>query len=101
MSVLHITKDTFEKEVMASTVPVLVDFWATWCAPCRRQAGAIDELAAEGYQVGKIDVDQEPDLAGTFEVMSIPTLIVFEGGKEVKRFVGLQSKAVLEAALKE
>ncbi|OUO80793.1 thioredoxin [Blautia sp. An249] len=96
-----ITKANFESDVLQAEGRVLVDFWATWCAPCRRQAGAIDELAAEGYQVGKIDVDQEPDLAGTFEVMSIPTLIVFEGGKEVKRFVGLQSKAVLEAALKE
>ncbi len=96
-----ITKANFESDVLQAEGRVLVDFWATWCAPCRRQAGAIDELAAEGYQVGKIDVDQEPDLAGKFEVMSIPTLIVFEGGKEVKRFVGLQSKAVLEAALKE
>ena len=96
-----ITKANFESDVLQAEGRVLVDFWATWCAPCRRQAGAIDELAAEGNQVGKIDVDQEPDLAGTFEVMSIPTLIVFEGGKEVKRFVGLQSKAVLEAALKE
>ena len=96
-----ITKANFESDVLQAEGRVLVDFWATWCAPCRRQAGAIDELAAEGYQVGKIDVDQETDLAGKFEVMSIPTLIVFEGGKEVKRFVGLQSKAVLEAALKE
>ena len=96
-----ITKANFESDVLQAEGRVLVDFWATWCGPCRRQAGAIVELAAEGYQVGKIDVDQELDLAGTFEVMSIPTLIVFEGGKEVKRFVGLQSKAVLEAALKE
>ena len=80
---------------------VLVDFWATWCGPCMRQAPIVEELAAEGYSVGKVDVDQQPDLAGQYGVMSIPTLIVFKGGKEVHRVVGLTAKNDLKRLLDE
>lgn len=101
MSVIHLTKENFEQEVMHSEVPVLVDFWATWCGPCMRQAPIVEELAAEGYSVGKVDVDQQPDLAGQYGVMSIPTLIVFKGGKEVHRVVGLTAKNDLKRLLDE
>ena len=79
--------------------PVLVDFWATWCGPCRRQAPVVEELAEAGYEVGKVDVDKEPSLAQQYKIMSIPTLLVFKEGKETARFVGLTSKTELEAAL--
>lgn len=94
------TNQNFEQEVLQAEGPVLVDFWATWCMPCQRQGAAIEEMAAEGYSVGKINVDEEPDLARQYNVMSIPTLIVFQGGKEVRRMVGLQSKAALVDAMK-
>ncbi|WP_373217216.1 thioredoxin [Ruminococcus sp. 5_1_39BFAA] len=96
-----ITSQNFEAEVLKSDKPVLVDFWATWCGPCRRQAPVIDELAEEGYAVGKVDVDQEPDLAQQYQVMSIPTLLVFKGGKEVNRMVGLTPKNTLKELLAE
>ena len=96
-----ITEQNFEEEVLMSEKPVLVDFWATWCGPCRRQAPIVEELAEEGYAVGKVDVDQEMGLAQEYKVMSIPTLIIFKGGKEVKRLVGLTSKEALEALLAE
>lgn len=95
-----ITKQNFEQEVLKAEGPVLVDFWATWCMPCQRQGAAIEEMAQEGYQVGKIDVDEEPELARQFDVMSIPTLIVFQNGQAVKRMVGLQAKETLVAAMK-
>ena len=81
------TTDNFETEVLNAEKPVLVDFWATWCGPCRRQAPVVEELA------------EEPSLAQQYKIMSIPTLLVFKGGKETARFVGLTSKAELEAAL--
>lgn len=96
-----ITSQNFEAEVLKSDKPVLVDFWATWCGPCRRQAPVIDELAEEGYAVGKVDVDQEPDLAQQYQVMSIPTLLVFKGGKEANRMVGLTPKNTLKELLAE
>lgn len=96
-----ITSQNFEAEVLKSQKPVLVDFWATWCGPCRRQAPVIDELAEEGYAVGKVDVDQEPSLAQQYEVMSIPTLLVFKGGREVNRMVGLTPKNTLKELLAE
>ena len=95
----NITVDNFEKEVLQTAGPVLVDFWATWCGPCRRQAPVVEELAEAEYEVGKVDVDKEPSLAQQYKIMSIPTLLVFKGGKETARFVGLTSKAELEAAL--
>lgn len=97
----NFTKQNFNQEVLQAEGPVLVDFWAAWCMPCQRQGAAIEEMAAEGLPVGKINVDEEPELARQFNVMSIPTLLVFKGGKEVKRMVGLQPKAALVDALKE
>ena len=95
------TTDNFETEVLNAEKPVLVDFWATWCGPCRRQAPVVEELAEAGYEVGKVDVDKEPSLAQQYKIMSIPTLLVFKGGKETARFVGLTSKTELEAKQKK
>ena len=96
---LRINAENFEEKVLKADKPVLVDFWATWCGPCRRQAPVVEELAEAGYEVGKVDVDKEPSLAQQYKIMSIPTLLVFKGGKETARFVGLTSKTELEAAL--
>ena len=95
----EITVANFETEVLKSEKPILIDFWATWCGPCMRQGPVVEELAEAGYEVGKVDVDKEPSLAQQYKIMSIPTLLVFKGGKETARFVGLTSKAELEAAL--
>ena len=95
MSVLKITKNNFEEEVMNSSQTVLLDFWAAWCGPCRMLSPVIDELAAErtDIKVGKINVDEEQELAARFGVMSIPTLVVMRGGKIVKQMVGARPKA--------
>ena len=98
MSELVITKDNFEKEVLKSEKPVLVDFYADWCGPCNAMAPVIEELAKElegKVKVGKINVDENPDIAVEYNVMSIPTLIVFKNGKEEKRLVGLRNKEEL------
>ena len=95
----ELTALNFKEEVLEAEKPVLVDFWATWCGPCRRQAPIVEELAEEGYAVGKVDVDAQPALAQQYRIMSIPTLLVFKGGQEVKRFVGLTSKEVLKESL--
>ena len=95
----EITTANFETEVLKSEKPVLIDFWATWCGPCMRQGPIVEALAEEGYAVGKVDVDQNMALAQQFRVVSIPTLILFEDGAEVKRFVGLTSKEELKSAL--
>ena len=89
------TSSNFNAEVLSSETPVLVDFWATWCGPCRMQGPIIDALAAEGYNVGKLDVDENPDIARRYNVMSIPTLILFKNGEEVQRFVGVKTKEKL------
>lgn len=94
-----ITSQNFETEVLKSDKPVLIDFWATWCGPCMRQGPVIEALAEEGYAVGKVDVDAEPTLAQQFQVMSIPTLILFKDGKEAERIVGLSSKETLKNLL--
>ena len=90
MSVLTITKENFKTEVLASQQPVLIDFWAPWCGPCRMVSPLVDEIAEEqdAVKVGKINVDEQPELAQEFSVMSIPTLMVFKNGAVVKKSVG-------------
>ena len=80
MKTLHITKETFEKEVLQSNIPVLLDFWAPWCGPCRMVGPILDEIAEEreDIKVCKVNVDEEPELAGQYDVMTIPTLMVFK-----------------------
>ena len=94
MSVLNITKENFENEVVKSEKVVLLDFFATWCGPCRMVAPILEEIAGEREDilVGKIDVDQEMELAMQFKIVSIPTLIVMEGGQEVAKTVGYSPK---------
>ena len=96
-----ITSQNFEEEVLKSEKPILIDFWATWCGPCMRQGPIVEALAEEGYNVGKIDVDQEMGLAQQFRVMNIPTLLIFKGGQEIHRLVGLTSKEDLKKLLDE
>ncbi len=98
MEIIEITEQNFEKEVLNSDIPVLVDFWATWCGPCRMQAPIIDELAGEvsGVKFAKLNVDENGSLAQQYRVMSIPTLIVFKEGKVVASAVGLQSKGAVK-----
>ena len=89
MAGVTITKENFEAEVLHSTKPVLLDFWATWCGPCRMLSPIVDEVAEErtDVKVGKVNVDEQPELASQFGVMSIPTLLVFEQGKLVRQAV--------------
>ena len=99
MAVITITKENFAQEVLQSEKPVLLDFWASWCGPCRMLSPIVDEVAEEraDVKVGKVNVDEQPELAGEFGVMSIPTLLVFEQGKLVRQAVGARPKAsVLE-----
>ena len=101
MAVLTITKDNFQSEVMQSDKPVLLDFWASWCGPCRMVSPIIDEIAEEksDIKVGKINVDEQPELAGAFQVMSIPTLVVMKNGKVANRTMGAQPKAQILSLL--
>lgn len=94
MSVMTITKDNFQQEVMESEKPVLLDFWASWCGPCRMVSPLIDEIAEETQtvKVGKINVDEQPELASAFSVMSIPTLVVIKNGKVVNQMMGARPK---------
>ncbi len=99
MSEVILTDDTFEQEVLKSETPVLVDFWAEWCGPCKMQGPVIEELAKdfEGKaKIAKLEVDQNPQFAKKFSVMSIPTIIIFKGGEPVWQGVGLQQKKLLE-----
>ena len=94
MAVLKVTKENFESEVVKSEKTVLLDFWATWCGPCRMIAPAVEAVAEENPDVvvGKVNVDEEMELAKTFRVMSIPTLVVLKNGKVTGQAVGVQSK---------
>ena len=101
MAVMTITKENFEQEVLHSEQPVLLDFWASWCGPCRMLSPIVDEVAEEraDVKVGKVNVDEQPELASQFGVMSIPTLLVFEHGKLVNQAVGARPKASVLALL--
>jgi thioredoxin 1 len=102
MAELKITRENFENEVMKSNIPVLIDFWAPWCGPCRMM-GPIMEQLAEEYEgkakVGKVNVDEEGELSQAFGVMSIPTIVLVKDGKVVKQAVGARPKAEVEAML--
>ena len=94
MALLHITSENYETEVLKSDKPVLLDFWAAWCGPCQMIAPVVEQVAEElaDVRVGKVNTDEQPELAGEFGIMSIPTLVLIKVGKEVKRSVGAVSK---------
>ncbi|WP_295714913.1 thioredoxin [uncultured Mitsuokella sp.] len=98
MTPVVITKDNFESEVLKAEGTVLIDFWATWCGPCRMLSPIVDEVASEhtDVKVGKINVDEQPELAQQFGIMSIPTLIVFRNGQKVNESIGLIPKEKVE-----
>ena len=100
--VSEFTDENFREEVLQSSNPVLVDFWAPWCAPCRMIGPVVEELAAENVgsvKIGKVNIDNSPGAAQTYGVISIPTLMIFKSGEVVERFVGVQPKARLQQAL--
>ena len=99
-----VTDDSFSDDVLSSGTPVLVDFWATWCGPCKMVAPVLEEIASEkagALTVAKIDVDENPGTARDFQVVSIPTMILFKDGQPVKRIVGAKGKAALLRELSE
>lgn len=101
---MTVTAATFEAEVVKSTIPVIADFWAEWCGPCRMIAPVLKELAKDykdRLRIAKINVDEEPDLAQRYNIQSIPTLLFFKGGQLVKQQIGAVPRAVLEKIVKE
>jgi thioredoxin 1 len=104
MAEVTFTDKNFEAEVINSDVPVLVDFWAPWCGPCQMMGPIIEQLAEEfesKIKIGKLDVDENPETAEQYDVMSIPVLMFFKDGKNVEQLTGAQSKDVLEKKIKE
>ncbi|MDI6606007.1 MAG: thioredoxin [Candidatus Omnitrophota bacterium] len=104
MALIHFTDTNFKKEVLDSELPVLVDYWAPWCTPCKMIAHIIEELAAEyagKFKIGKLDVDQNPKSATAYAVMSIPTLIFFKKGKVVDQVSGVVNKSGLKKKIEE
>lgn len=101
MSAININKENFNEEVLNSSKPVLLDFWAPWCGPCRKVVPIVEEIAEErsDIKVGKINVDEQPELAGKFNVMSIPTLVVLKDGKIVNQSLGAKPKHQILAML--
>ena len=101
MSVINVTKDSFKSEVTSSDRPVLIDFWASWCGPCRMVSPIVDEIANErsDMKVCKVNVDEQPELASAFGVMSIPTLVVMKDGKVTNQAVGAMPKQRILALL--
>ena len=101
MAIMHVTKNNFQEEVIQSDRPVLLDFWANWCGPCRMVGPVMEEIARErpDVKVGKIDVDEQRELAAAFQIMSIPTLVVMQDGKVTQQVVGLRPKEQILAML--
>ena len=101
MSVIHIDRNNFQSEVLDSVRPVLLDFWAPWCTPCRMVGPILDEIAGErsDIKVAKVNVDEQPELAGQFGVMSIPTLVVMKEGRIVQQAMGARPKAQILSML--
>lgn len=97
MAVIELTSENFETEVLKSQLPVLVDFWADWCGPCKMMIPVVDEIAEENddIKVGKVNVDEQPELVSKYGVMSIPTLIAFKDGEIIKKEIGAVSKSVV------
>ena len=104
MAVVHVTGDTFEQEVLKAEGKVLVDFWATWCGPCKMMAPVVEQLAEElegKAKVGKLNIDENMDIAEKYRVMNIPTFLIFKDGQEKERIVGAVSKNELKNKLEQ